>query len=390
MKSYDWIVVGCGLAGAALSYELAKVGHRVLLLEQFAPPPNATRFSYGGIAYWSGTTDITRQLCEESIDIHRSLSAELDADTEFRESGLLLTIGHDRPIESILFQHVKQFAIPPRIFSPKEAQELEPLLNPDAISAVLRLPHAHVSPEALVNAYNHAFLNLGGTMELATVKGFLRQGNQVQGVTTSNGDRVAPQTAICAGGMSRALMRRSGWRVPVYFTQAELIETERCHPSLQHIVMPAETQRFALEATTGNPQTDALWDEPGRELAPAILDVGAVQLRDGRFRMGQVSRIKTSAIATADPSQSEDNIRAGIGKILPGLKNLPGTWHQCVVAFSGRTDNLPVVGKLPHVEGISLFTGFSSPFCLLPPIARRFAQQSTGQPDSLLAQFEMN
>lgn len=51
MKTYDWIVVGAGITGAALSYELAKKGFSVLLLEQNKAIANATRFSYGGIFY---------------------------------------------------------------------------------------------------------------------------------------------------------------------------------------------------------------------------------------------------------------------------------------------------------------------------------------------------
>jgi glycine/D-amino acid oxidase-like deaminating enzyme len=36
MKTQDWIVVGGGITGAALSYELAKKGFSVLLLERDA------------------------------------------------------------------------------------------------------------------------------------------------------------------------------------------------------------------------------------------------------------------------------------------------------------------------------------------------------------------
>jgi len=82
MKTYDWIVIGGGITGAALSYELAKVGLSVLLVEQYASPQNATRYSYGGIAYWSGTNALTRRLCAEGINRHRILSQELGTSTQ--------------------------------------------------------------------------------------------------------------------------------------------------------------------------------------------------------------------------------------------------------------------------------------------------------------------
>ncbi len=78
MNTYDWIVVGGGITGAALSYELADIGFSVLLLEQHASLQGASRFSYGGLAYWAGTTPLMRQLCESGIERYRTLSTELD------------------------------------------------------------------------------------------------------------------------------------------------------------------------------------------------------------------------------------------------------------------------------------------------------------------------
>ena len=134
MKTYNWIVVGGGITGAALSYELVNKGFSVLLLDRHSTPENATRYSYGGLAFWSGTTDLTRQLCAEGIARHRTLSEELDAETQFRELDLLLTIAPDRDPQAAAsaFAH---FAIPPRLLDVAEACELEPLLNREAIAA---------------------------------------------------------------------------------------------------------------------------------------------------------------------------------------------------------------------------------------------------------------
>ncbi|MBW4657915.1 MAG: FAD-binding oxidoreductase [Drouetiella hepatica Uher 2000/2452] len=390
MKTFDWIIVGGGLAGSALSYELAKVGFSVLLLEDSPVPSNGTRYSYGGIAYWSGSTDLTKQLCQEGIAIHHHLSSELGADTQFREMNLLLMIDADRDPEAIVRQY-QQFPITPALLTPDAAVEAEPLLNPEAIAAALLLPHGHVSPEATVKAYNQAFLRAGGTMQVAPVTGLIQMGDRVQGVTTPTQTYEGANVAICAGGLSRSLLNNVGISTRLYFTQAEIIETLPVEVQLQTIVMPAELKRFEMEATAGSIEHDALWDQPGHEVVAPVLDIGAIQFQDGSLRIGQVSRTLTDPQAQADAAASECELRQTVGHFLPALKQLPGQWSSCLVSFSG--DRLPLVGQLAAVEGLYLFSGFSNPFAVLPPVARRFAQSAMGQPDEpdiLLAQLSPN
>jgi glycine/D-amino acid oxidase-like deaminating enzyme len=376
-KTYDWIVVGAGLAGSALSYELANVGFSVLLLDEAAVLQGATRYSYGGIAYWSGTTPLMRQLCRDAIALYPNLSAELGSDIQFREVDLLLTIAPDRDPEQVLTNY-QNVMIPPVLLSVDTACALEPLLNPGAIAAALLLRHGHVSPEAMVKAYNRAFLTLGGVMESAKVTGFLPDG-----VVTAPENYTADQVAVCAGGMSRALLKTAGVSVRLYYTQAEIIETPPLDLRLNALVMPAELQRFGMEAAAA--QVDERWDQPGQEMVPPILDVGVVQMLDGSVRIGQYTRAMTDGVRV-DATASEAAMRSGMGEILPALKDVPGQWHACRVAFSG--DRLPLVGAVPQRPNLYLFSGFSNPFAILPPIARRFAQQRAGQPDALLDEFD--
>ncbi|HEY9631200.1 MAG TPA: FAD-binding oxidoreductase [Coleofasciculaceae cyanobacterium] len=387
MTTFDWIVVGGGLAGSALSYELAKTGFSVLLLEDSPTPSNGTRYSYGGIAYWSGTTELTKQLCQEGIEIHRHLSAELEADTQFREMQLLMVIDRDRDPATIAQQY-QQFAVTPALLTPEAAKAAEPLLNAEAIAAALLLPHGHVSPEATVKAYNQAFLRAGGVMQIAQVTGLVRTGDRIKGVITPTQTYEAGNVAVCAGGLSRALLKSVGISTRLYFTQAEIIETPPAEVQLQTLVMPAELKRFEMEAIAGSADQDALWDQPGHEVVSPILDIGAVQFQDGSLRIGQVSRTLTDPVAQADAATSEAALRQTVGHFLPALKQLPGQWFSCLVSFSG--DRLPLVGHFAAAEGVHLFSGFSNPFALLPPVARRFAQAAaatTGQPDPLLVQL---
>ncbi len=384
MKTYDWIVIGGGFTGAALAYELRRTGFSVLLLEQNATLQNATRYSYGGLAYWSGTSDLTRQLCQEGIELHRHLSEELEADTQFRELDLLLTIDRDDDPQAVAGNY-SRFAIPPTLLSVEEACELEPLLNGDVIAGALTVRHGHIHPDKMTEGYIQAFRRAGGEIQIAQVVELLRQGDRIQGVKTQGSTYHAANTVVCAGGLTRTLLKASGIDVRLYFTHAEMIEIPAVDIQLQTLVMPADTQRFKLEAKASTAEVDPLWDEPGHEPVPPILDAGAVQFLDGSLRIGQLSRVLTDPYAQVAPDQSEAAIRTQVGKVLPALEKLPGTWHRCLVAFS--SNRLAVVGALENVEGAYVFSGFTTPLVFVPVLAKHFANWATGQDDQIIAQL---
>ncbi|MCA1991184.1 MAG: FAD-binding oxidoreductase [Coleofasciculus sp. S288] len=384
MKTYDWIMVGGGITGAALGYELVKKGFSVLLLEKDATLQGATRYSYGGLAYWSGTSQLTRQLCQEGIEIYRRLSEELDADIQFRELDLVLTIdADDNP--QVVAERYTHCAIPPTLLSVKDACELEPLLNETAIAGVLTVRHGHIHPEKTTQGYTEAFRRAGGDVQLKRVTELLRNGDRIQGVKTPNQNYHAANTVICAGGLSRTLLQATGIPVRLYFTHAELIETPPVDFQLRTLVMPANTQRFELEAKASIAEVDALWNEPGYEPVSPILDAGAIQFLDGTLRIGQLSRVLTDPYAGVVAEASEAAIRAAVGNVLPHLEKLPGTWHHCLVAFG--TNGLPVVGRINRVEGAYVFSGFTNPLVFAPPLAKRFANWVTGQEDGIIPQL---
>jgi glycine/D-amino acid oxidase-like deaminating enzyme len=378
-RNYDWIVVGAGITGAALGYELAKAGGRVLLLEQNAIPHSATRFSYGGLAYWSGTTELTRRLFAEGLALHRELSDELDASTQFRELDLLLTLGPQEDLDALL-SSFQPMAIQPQVLTPEQAQQREPQINPGALAACLQLPHAQIHPQRTVTAYLEAMARLGGQYHVDTVRSLLRSPEgRVVGVMGESDHYGAAQVVICAGALTRSLLHTSGLGIALYFTHAEILETApQREIHLGTIVMQADSQRFALEAQATRPEVESLWDEGGHQLAPAILDAGAVQLTDGQIRIGQISRTLTDFNAPIDRGESEATMRGAIQAVLPNIAPLPATWQRTWVSFS--RDRLPLIG--PVGVGLWVFSGFSNPMAIVPLLARKFAGHHYGQPDA--------
>ncbi|MGF1523952.1 MAG: NAD(P)/FAD-dependent oxidoreductase [Leptolyngbyaceae cyanobacterium] len=376
MQTFDWIVVGNGLTGAALGYELARQGCSVLLLEKSLDPASATRYSYGGIPYWSGSTDLLRQLCREGKDRHRSLPEETGVSTELRELDLLLTVSADQDPQTL----AKKYAAvetPPVPISAQEAVEREPQLNASAIAGALTVPHGHVNPMALVKAYNHGLQNAGGRVVIAPVTQLVRMGDRITGVLTPTQAYAAGNVAIAAGSYTRPMLATAGVKVPVYFTHAEIIETPALTTQFRTLMMPANLSRSDLESQANQAETDGLWDKANHEIASPILDTGFIQFLDGTVRIGQISRVDTSRTLTIDSNASEQKLRQGIAPIIPALADVPGQWQACQVAFS--RDNLPVVGPVPGLEGVCVFSGFTSPFALVPAVAVQFAQWAIGK-----------
>lgn len=370
MKNFDWIVIGAGITGSALSYELAKQGLTVLLLEKDSNYANATRYSYGGIAYWSGIDAFSIQLCQESRDIYHQLSEELGQSTEFRELDLMLTI----PIEKdpqIIAENYQKFFVKPKLLTPQESTEIEPLLNTDTISGCLKLPHGHIHPQKTNHAYQQAFLKLGGTIKYQEVTELLSENQTITGVTTNQEKYYSKNVVVCAGGLSHSLLKTLGITLNIYFTHSQLILTSSVDTSLKTLVMPAILNRLDIEEKSGDSKVKSVWNSPDDKIISDVMEPGAIQFLDGSFCLGQISQIRTDPQAKIDSCLAENTIRKGVGKILPELQNLPGKLHHCLVAFCPDSNFL--VGKIDSLKGLHVFSGFTSTFVFAPPLAKRFA-----------------
>lgn len=378
MKTYDWLVVGGGITGASLACELASRGLRVLTLEKNAAPKNASLYSYGGLAYWAGTCELTRHLCQEGREIQSNLTEKLGIDNEFRDGKALFIIESQEDPQRMAASYAN-FAIPPQLLTIKEACEIEPLLNPHTISGALLLPQGHINAGKTTQGYLSRYQEMGGKLKFEQVGELLRQGNTVVGVKTTKKNYYAENVVICAGGLSRTLLKCSGLPVKLYFTHAEVIETIPVDFKLQTLILSANVTRFALEAAASQPQLEQKWEKPGYELASPIIDPGIIQFQDGSLRLGQISRLLSDPYSQVEQSRSEATIRKAVGDLLPITANLPGTWHHCLVAFD--SNSFAAVGRIKDYSGIYLFSGFTNTLLLAPPLAKHFVNWVTEKED---------
>jgi glycine/D-amino acid oxidase-like deaminating enzyme len=370
MTNYDVIVIGGGLTGSVLSYELIKKSLQVLLLDNDAFLNNATTSSYGGISYWCGTDNLTNQLCQESINIYRNLDEELSKEIEFRELDLLFTIDPSQDVEKLINKYQK-FYIKPAFLNIDKSLQLEPLLNPEAIAGCLKFPQGHVNPEKMILAYQKEFIKLGGQIKKELVISIETKNNKIQGAKTKNNTYFSEQVVICAGAFSRQLLETLGLNLPIYFSHAQLIKIPPSEIKLRTLVMPCTSKRLDTEKEITDEEKIFMWQNPNNQLQSDVLEAGAIQFLDGSYCLGQISQIITNIDTPIDAKASEKRIREAIDKILPSLSVLQGKWYNCQVAFS---QGMPFQArKIDEIEGLSLFSGFTSPFVFVPPLARHFA-----------------
>ena len=87
-KTYDAIVIGGGIIGAATGYYLSKRRLKVLLLEKSFLTSGSTGRCITGIRQ-QFSTPTTIQTAMESVRLFKSMKEEFDMDVEWKDSGYL-------------------------------------------------------------------------------------------------------------------------------------------------------------------------------------------------------------------------------------------------------------------------------------------------------------
>ena len=391
MTRPDVVVVGAGVLGAAIAYESARRGLRVVVVERDgAPAEGATRLSMAGLIWLAAADDHLRRLSWEGLARHRTLEAELGADVGFRPLPMLLLAetGADLARLDPLLAAGQAAGFRGERVGPDDLQRLEPALAPGVAVGGVRCEQGHVDPVRLTEAWLAAAVRLGATVRYGSGVRTLdldgRRGAAVEiGAERLAGGRVV----VAAGAWSRGLLARAGIEVPVLHSHAEVLETPPRPPTLTHFVAEASGARAALEAALASPALGPRWTGATTdtdELIPAAVEMCAVQFPDGRVRLGQVSRA-VPGFLPAPLAGGEALIRERLKRFFPRLAVEPATLRGRPVAISA--DRLPVAGPLPQAPDVYLVGGIDSPLILAPAIAARLAEALTGAAVPDLAPF---
>ena len=215
--SYDAIVVGAGISGAATAYQLQRAGAKTLLIDRGEPASGGTGKS-AAIIRQSYSTPLLVRLARASITMFESARAELGKDADFVQDGYCFVVSAD------MLEAAKQNVAMQRQLGivnewsdgPGFPQHL-PDLNPDGITGIVYEPHGgYADPVQATEAYVGAFQKFGGELRARTpVRRLLRKGDRITGVELDNAEVSANHVVNAAGPWAKPLAESAGLELPL-------------------------------------------------------------------------------------------------------------------------------------------------------------------------------
>jgi sarcosine oxidase subunit beta len=227
----DVLIIGAGIMGCSLAYELAGDGVDVVLLDRGAVCAGSSGVNAGGVRQ-QFSNELNVQLAKRSIDRIVELTREWGIDVGFRQVGylfLIATAEHEQAFrEAIRLQN--SWDIPSRYLDTAEIAELVPGIRVDDLRGGSFCPtDGYLDPYALVSGFADAARRAGAAIETnAQVIGMEVEGDRVTGVATMSGNRYVPNTVVnAAGAWAPTLARFYGGDLPILPWRSQIFVIDR-------------------------------------------------------------------------------------------------------------------------------------------------------------------
>ncbi|MBL8908255.1 MAG: FAD-binding oxidoreductase [Rhizobiales bacterium] len=233
------IVIGSGIIGSSIAYQLARRGARVTILDEGEPGGVATRASFAWINASWGNPDFYFRLRRRSMAEWRGLAAEIPDLQVSWCGGLLWDVTGDAR-DDFLRDHA-HWGYGLRVVDRTEIEALEPGLAAPPAEAI------HVAEEGVVEPLDAALALLtaarGLGAELFTpvrVKWLDVEAGKVRGVLLDDGHIQADEVVVAAGAGAPALLASADFDLPLELPPGLLVHSEPAPPLIRGLVMAPE------------------------------------------------------------------------------------------------------------------------------------------------------
>jgi sarcosine oxidase, subunit beta len=358
VRACDVLVVGAGIAGCSIAYELAAAGANVVVAERGAVCSGSSGLNAGGIRQqFSQETSIRAGM--ETVRRLGGFEQQFGVDPSFRQAGYLFL--HDggasaRVLErAVLLQN--SCGVPTRMMQPDEVAELVPGINlSDVAGGAYNPTDGYVDPNSVVAGFAAGARASGAKiLQDSAVTAMERSGSRASGVTTATGPIAADVIVNAAGPWAPAVASLYGGSLPIAARRNDVFVLDRS-PA------PGVNLPLTIDLVTGqyfHSEGDGL--VAGLAESFGVLDPPPGVAVDWDVLPTLVERLvhRLSSIASA------------------------GVTHGWAGLIEATPDDNPIVGWT-HLDNVYTMAGFSGHgMCLAPGLAPQAAREIRGMPSEM-------
>jgi sarcosine oxidase subunit beta len=340
----DAVIIGGGVMGCAIAYNLARQGLRPVVIEKADIGGEASGANGGGVRQ-SARNLKEMPLAMESIKLYGQLHEELGMDVEYVREGNLRLCTSEEEMDSMRKSVASQktAGLELSMLDRKQVLDINPYIGEKILGASFCPTDGHVNPFWVTYAFFQKAKSLGARFFTHTeVKAVRLQKNRVSAVITDKQTFATDLVVNAAGVAGRKVANMVGLDLPMKPVFSEAMITEPYPPLFKQMIGHARGLFYGRQTVHGS----FFWGG----------FVGTEQFihREGKPLFHFIG-----------PAISQMVI-----DYFPVLKNVNviRTWSGLIAQMS---DSIPVLGFTEEVPGFVFATGFSGHgFGLAPVIGR--------------------
>ena len=352
----EHIVVGAGINGLLAAYYLHQQGCEVIVLDRQEVGQEAS-WAGGGILsplfpwrYPQAVTDLVQwsqahypALCEELTRIS-------GIDPEWTLSGMIVV----EPMTALIKAWGIDTQTVLQVVNNTALQELEPQISRKYESAIWMPEVAQVRNPRLVKSLKQALLSLGVNIKDHTeVIDILRNGDQVCGVRTNQGDIMGSKVLITCGAWSAEMIASMGVAIDVEPVRGQMLLIEAEPDWLRHIILAD--------------------------------DHYLIPRRDGKILVG--STLEYVGFNKNTTQNARDLLTRVAENIAPCLTRFKIIKHWAGLR-PGSKSNIPTISEHPRIQGLFVNAGhFRNGVVMAPASAKLLVDLVTSKPTGVNPMF---
>ena len=238
----DVVIIGGGVNGCSLAYQLAKKNKKVVLCEKSYLCSGATGRCGAGIRQQWSTRENTK-LAISSIKIFEQLEKELGQEIGLRQGGYLIAVHDDKDMkraeQNVKMQ--KELGLDVSILTPNEIIDIVPILDVKgmrAIGATFCPTDGHVDPFKTTHAYAKAAISVGAKLyKFTNVTKIKTKNKRIESLITDKGEIKTDTVVNAAGAWSKQIAEMVNVKLPNKPFRKEILVTERVKSMFKAMVI---------------------------------------------------------------------------------------------------------------------------------------------------------